>query len=476
MSDALDELLAQANATRGRAAARLRSHVLAQLLCLGRHTVTGLLCTAGRPQHDWAADYRLYSRGRVDPTALFRVVRRTVAARLPANAPFLAALDDSLERKRGRKIPGTAWRRDPLSPPFAVNWVWGRRILQLSALLPLNKQGWVRALPIDHVHAPTARRPRRDASPEQWAAYRRQQRELNINRQALTRIEQLRRQLASDRPGQPLWLVGDGRFTNGTLLRQLPAGVTFIGRVRHDAKLHRLPTAADVGARGGRPRVYGAALPTPEELRQNETLPWQHVRAFAAGREHTFRIKTLAPLRWRATGKRDLRLIVIAPLGYRLSKGGRMLYRQPAYLICTNPQAPREQVLQAYLWRWDIEVNFRDQKTLLGVGQAQVRHPEAVERVPAVAVAAYALLLLAGVQAYGADGAPHNLPRPAWRRREKPRRATTSDLINQLRPELWGQAIASAGVTHFTPLSPDTQKCLKPRPSPAAALFYSRTG
>lgn len=473
MSHALDELLAQADATRGRGAARLRSHVLAQLLCLGRHTVTGLLCTAGRPQADWSADYRLYSRSRVEPAALFDVVRRGVTARLPADAPLIVAMDDSLERKRGRKIPGTAWRRDPLSPPFAVNWVWGRRILQLSALLPLDAQGAARALPIDHVAAPTAVRPRRQAPREQWTQYRRQQRELSINRQALGPIERLRRQVADERP---LWLVGDGRFTNGTLLRKLSADVTYIGRVRHDAQLCALPTAADVGPRGGRPRVYGAPLPTPEEIRQDESIPWQRLPAFAAGRTHEFRVKTIAPLRWRATGKRNLRLIVIAPLGYRLTQGGRTLYRRPGYLICTDPDAPLERVLQAYLWRWDIEVNFRDQKTLLGVGQAQVRHPQAVQRVPATAVAAYALLLLAAVQAYGASGQPHSLPPPAWRRREPPRRATTSALISQLRWEYWGQAIATAGLTHVTTHPTVTQKRLKPHPSPAAALFYSRIG
>ena len=84
MSQALDDLLARANATAGRCQTRLHAHVLAQLLCLGRHTVTGLLCTAGRPFQDWSADYRLYARGRVDPDALFGVGRREVAARLPA--------------------------------------------------------------------------------------------------------------------------------------------------------------------------------------------------------------------------------------------------------------------------------------------------------------------------------------------------------------------------------------------------------
>ena len=83
---------------------------------------------------------------------------------------------------------------------------------------------------------------------------------------------------------------------------------------------------------------------------------------------HQFKIKTLAPLRWLPAGKEyDLRLIVIAPLGYKPTKPPRVLYRKAAYLICTDddPNASIQEVLQAYVWRWDIEVNFRDEKTLL---------------------------------------------------------------------------------------------------------------
>jgi hypothetical protein len=61
---------------------------------------------------------------------------------------------------------------------------------------------------------------------------------------------------------------------------------------------------------------------------------------FAAGKSHAFKIKTIRPLRWRPAGKKhNLRLIVIAPLGYRLTKHSRMLYRKPAFLICTDPDA-----------------------------------------------------------------------------------------------------------------------------------------
>ncbi len=96
------------------------------------------------------------------------------------------------------------------------------------------------------------------------------------------------------------------------------------------------------------------------------------------GHTHSFHIKTVTPLRWRAAGKQNLRLVIIRPLGYRLSKQAPLLYRKPAYLICTAPELPLTQLLQAYLWRWEIEGGFRDQKQLIGIGEAHVRTPQAI--------------------------------------------------------------------------------------------------
>ena len=84
--------------------------------------------------------------------------------------------------------------------------------------------------------------------------------------------------------------------------------------------------------------------------------------------------------------------MVIAPLGYRLRNGSRMLYRQPVYLICTDPDLPLEKLLQYYLRRWGIEVNFREEKAIIGTGEAQVRIPSSNQHLPAVTVAAYAIL------------------------------------------------------------------------------------
>lgn len=431
-----------------------------------------MLCTTAGQFGDWTADYRFYAADRVDPQPLFHQVRRGVEGRLGEVDPLVVALDDSLLRKRGRKIPGTAWRLDPLGPPFANTFVWAQRVVQLSAVLPEGAEGAARTLPIDFVQAPTATRPRKDADEDAWSTFREQQKQLNINRQAVARLESLVQQRRAEGQTRPLWIVVDGRFTNRTFLKNVPSQAVVIGRIRGDARLHQAPPPVDPSSHGGHPRWYGPALPAPEEIRQQETYPWQAVEAFAAGRRHQFKIKTVSDLRWRVAGAgRPVRLIVIAPLGYRLHRGGRMLYRKPAYLICTDPNQPLEQVLQAYLWRWGIEVNFRDQKTLLGVGQARVRNAHAVRHVPALAVAAYALLLFASTQIEHLD----LLPLPAWRHRAPPPRRTTAQLINQLRVELWAESL-HPGYCDFTSGLPATHSAQKHIPRLESAAFYALAG
>lgn len=473
---AFDALLSEARSAcrQERTRHRLRSHLLAQLACLGQHTITGLLCAGGRPFGDWSADYRLYARERVDPAPLFEVVRQHVEQYLSPNQPLVVALDDSILRKRGRKIPGTAWRVDPLGAPFTISFTWAQRVIQMSAVLPLGTEGAARTLPIDFVQAPTPQRPRKNDPPEAWEQYRQLRKTLNINRQALTRINRLIDSCSHQSPGRPLWLTVDGRFTNSTMIKNLPPSSVLIGRIRGDAKLYGL---APLTPTGGRPRQYGPRLPTPAQLLAEESVPWQRVPAFAAGKRHDFRIKTLSPIKWRSAGiLKELRLLVIAPLGYKLKKMGRTLYRKPAYLICTDPTIPVEQMLQAYIWRWGIEVNFRDEKTLIGVSQAHLRNPSSVTHQPATAVAAYALLLAAAARAYGPQGLPDGLPPPAWRSSLQPRHASTASLINQLRYELWSPNLHRHPFSSFKTQPPPFLKPQKLSSNLASAVFYALAG
>jgi hypothetical protein len=453
---------------------RIGRLALSTLVCLGRRQISGLLHAAGDSFQDCSAAYRLFSQGRVEPQRLFAVARREVLAALPAGAPLVVAIDDTLLRKSSAKTPGVAWRRDPLGPKFQVNFIRAQRLLQFSAALPPPEPDQpARLIPIECQQAPTPRRPSKKADQQVWKQYRAEARRNSLTARAAARVQQLRQQLDAEPAGaeRPLHLVVDGAYTNRTMLKSLPAGVTLIGRLRSDAKLYHLP---DAQASQGRRRCYGERAPTPEQLRQDESVPWQPVSVFAAGQRHSFRVKTLGPLRWRvAGGGRNLRLVVIAPLAYRPRRGSRLLYRQPAYLIVTDPKLELAQILQQYVWRWEIEVNFREQKTLLGVGQAQVRQPESVERVPQFQTAVYALLLLAGARWSRQHGADEALPRPHWQRRCRPQRVTTARLLQHLRADLWAAGVGAQRFSGFAYAPPGDTKPQKLRAGLLSAAIFA---
>jgi hypothetical protein len=435
--------------------------------------VTGLLTTCGAQFQDWSATYRLFSQDRLPMPAIFSVVRRAVADQLPPGAPFRAVLDDSLLRRSGLHTPGVAWRRDPLGPRFQANLVRGQRFLQVSAAMP-GSDGNFRLTPIAFVHAPTPHKPKRQASVEALAQYRLEARRCRLGLRATEQMLQLRESLDQDPGGQErtLILAFDGGYTNSTVLRNIPPRTTCIGRIRKDAHLCFRPDPARRKA-GGRPLRYGADAPTPDQFRTDESEAWQTMAFTHSGVAHQLRYKLRRNLMWRTAGvTQTLQLVVIAPLAYRPRKGSRLLYRDPAYLICTDPELDPREIIEAYFQRWDIEVNFRDEKTLLGVGQAQVRAETSVQSAPALTVAAYAMLLVSAQRAFG-NSSDGWLPQPKWAAHSKGPRTSTQQMIHQLRAEVWGRGL---GIERFSDFAAqpsfDTkpEKCSFPL---ASAICYA---
>jgi hypothetical protein len=437
--------------------------------------VTGLLTTCGLEFQDWSAEYRLFSRHRLPVEDLFAVVRRAVLAELPADAPFRVAIDDSLLRKTGLRIPGVAWRRDPLGPHFQTNFVRAQRVLQFSAAVPLQNNAY-RMVPIVFQHAPTPAKPASKASAEELERYRQAARAARIPAVAAHQIIGLRRSLDAEPNGaqRPLHLFVDGGYTNSTVLKKLPPRTTLVGRIRKDAKLYFLPAPASSPQPPGRPRHYGRPAPTPEQLRSDDAIPWTLLEVSISGVVRQLRVKRLQPVLWRTAGLMHiLQLVVIAPVGYRLRKHSKLLYRQPAFLICTEPGLDLLSVVQGFVQRWDIEVNFREEKTLLGVGEALVRNADSVQAVPALQVASYAMLLLATLRTFQADVKPDVLPTPKWAAETAPPRFSTQRAINQLRAEVWGRGLGVANFSDFATLSTPNKKPEKLAPDIRSAVLYA---
>ena len=441
--------------------------MFAGLVAPCRRTIANLICVCGRAHADWTADYRLYSRERVDPGLLFRHGLREVESHLRAEAPLVTAIDDTLARKTGPHIYGVGYKRDPLGPAFQTNLVRGQRFVQIAAAWP-GPDGQAHMIPVDFTHAPTPKKPGKKASAAERQAYKAQQKQQRLNAVARARLEELRRTVSAERR---LIISGDGGYTNAEILKHLPGNTVYIGRIRKDAVLHARPGAAGPT---GRPASYGAVVQTPEQLRADESVPWQRISGWAAGQRNEFKVKTLeSPVLWRKSGADcPLRVVVIAPIGYRLRNGSRLLYRQPAFLICTDPDMPLEEVLQDYLWRWGIEVAFRDEKTLLGTGEAQVRGPAANRTQPAVTVAAYAFLWIAALKMMAGGAPPVTLQPPKWRRRAKEgAMPSTGDLLRALRCELWAPQLDAESFSHFASAEPADANAQKPVPNLAYALF-----
>lgn len=443
------------------------------LNCMGRHTVTGMITANGKQFKDWTAAYRLFQGSRMNVDKLFSTIRSELLNGCLANdRPVYAHMDDTNIRKRGKKIAGTSWMRDPLGPPFHTNFIWGQRFIQLSIALPEQLgSSRSRAIPVDFHHCPAVKKPAKTDGAPAWTEYREKQKKAKLSKVGSDRIASLRQNLDMEGAGtRPLIISVDGSYTNETVIKNLPQRTTLIGRIRKDCCLHLLPDTSQKGV--GRNRVYGKQLPTPEQIRQSGDYSWIAADAWAAGKNHTFHLKVVKDLRWRKAGDRNLQLVIIRPLGYRLTKKSRMLYRQPAYLICSDPSLNIEELLQAYLWRWEIEVNIRDEKTLLGCGQAQVRKTVPVEKVPAFTVAVYSMLLMAAHKSQSLHTGK-DLPRAKWYRCKSNSRESATDMINKFRAQIWAKTV-NINFSHFANLQQQIRSRRNTLEPTMSAVFYMR--
>jgi hypothetical protein len=406
---------------------------LGSLVCLGRRCLTRIIWTNGGQSRSWSAEYFLHSRCQWEPQQLFRPILKRALAHCPQRLVGVA-LDDTRLRKTGRSIPQAFYQRDPLSPPFHVNLVLGLRFLQASLLLPLHRRHPVgaRALPIRFEEVSRVKRPGKKATEELKKQYREAVKQKNLSRSFVHMGQQLREEL--DQAGgrhKVLVLAGDGSFCNRTCFGEIPERSVLLVRARKDAKLcFRAPADSR--------RFYALDKFTPQQVRQDESRAFKTTKIFYGGKRRKIRYKEVADVYWqRGAKQRPLRLIVIAPTPYRKAKSKRMYYRDPAYLLTTDLHSSLKQLLQIYFDRWQIEVNHREEKDTLGVGQAQLWNATAVPKQPVLAVAAYSALLLASLLAFGAERGAAYAQLPKWRRNA--RRPSCLDLITLLRKEMTQQ-------------------------------------
>lgn len=414
-----------------RTAKRAIRQAIGSLACLGRRTLTRIICSNGRERSNWSVEYFLHSRSKWSSQDLFRgILQRSLSY---CRGQLIGiAIDDTRLRKTGKRIQQACWTRDPMSPPFHVNFMLGIRFLQFAILVPLHKtvEAAARAIPIRFEEVTAVKRPRKGRKnyDEEFKKYREVSKTHNLSTRSVNSIIETRKVLDELGAAEKLLIiVGDGSFCNRRLFSLSAERTHLLVRTRKDARLSKRSESAK--------RFYDDKKFTPREILEDHSIPWKKSRIFYGAKRRLVRYKEVSNIYWESGAKRKpLRLLVVAPTPYRVRKTGRLKYRDPSFLLTTLVQGQTINLLQLYFDRWQIEVNHRDEKETLGVGQAQLHNFTAVPKQPAFVVAAYSALLLAALTVFGPYRTNVFLPLPRWRANST--RPSCLDLLSVFRKEL----------------------------------------
>src|SRR6266536_2160508 len=248
--------------------ATFRAMVAGFLAQPGLHTVTGMLVgarLAGRRHHDLA--YRFFSTARWSADQLGLVLLDLICATLvPADAPLVLAVDDTLWHRTGRKLHGAAWHHDG-NGPGRHRPAWGHRwvvvgvivhlpFLTRAVCLPILARLWQ---PGDPDHTP-----------------------LVLARELVD--------LACGHLGdRQVHLVGDAADI-GKPLQGLPTPVTVTARLRANGALKGQPVQVVLSRPVGSPDGYELALvttdlaATPTQVIERYADRWSEETAFLDAR------------------------------------------------------------------------------------------------------------------------------------------------------------------------------------------------
>jgi hypothetical protein len=245
---------------------RLRALVLGHLCTAARHTLTQVLLALGLVDADWSAFYRLFSHARLDYNVLTRCFVRATLAPMPEEGPYVVTVDGVQLPRSSRTMPGTAWLKNPRTPPWKPGSHRAQRYRHLAALLP-RWEGYSRALPLRFVPAFPPKAVAAAAAPQtEWEAARAQ---LHWLRAALD---------AAGRAEQELLALGDGSFDVVDLWATLPARTTLLARTACNRALDELPPPGS-----HRNRRYGERAKRPNAWLHARD-GWQHTTMCVRGR------------------------------------------------------------------------------------------------------------------------------------------------------------------------------------------------
>jgi len=239
--------------------------VAGTILAPGKRTVASALRAMGLDQEKRFHRYhRVLSRARWSSREVARVLLGLlVEAFVPEGSPLVVGIDETLERRYGRKISARGVYRDPVRSTHetfvkssGLRWVCAMLLVEV----PWASRIW--ALPFLSILAPS----------ERYAA-RQGKRHKKITEWAWQLLLLLRRW----HPKREIVAVADRAYASLKLLdrcRRLSEPITFITRLRLDAALYE-PVPPRRPGQIGRPRLKGERLPNLSAVAQDPETVWE---------------------------------------------------------------------------------------------------------------------------------------------------------------------------------------------------------
>ena len=320
------------------------------ILAPGQRTVAAALRVMGRSDAgDYARYHEVLNRAVWSPREAARILLLLLLQHLDrGDGPLVFGIDETLERRRGRRISARGVYRDAVrSSRQQLVKASGLRWISLMWLgrVPWAGRHW--ALPVLTVLAPSAR-------------YYQQQgrRQKKLTDWARQMIMQLRRGL----PQRSLVLVGDNGYAVLDLLhccQSLREPVTLFARLRMDAALYA-PAPPRQPGQNGRPPLQGARRPSLKALLDHDQVSWTNATVvWYDGATRTVELTSQTAV-WYRSGKPAV------PLRWVLIRDPQGAFT-PQALLCTDPSADPTQILEWFVLRWQLEVTFQEVRTHLGV-------------------------------------------------------------------------------------------------------------
>ncbi len=383
------------------------------ILARGRRTVTAALRQMGRDDDaDFSKYHQVFNRAVWSPLRLARrLTRLLVRTFFPFDLRLTFVIDETLERRWGRRIRLRGHYRDPLASSkersvaaSGIRWI----VLTLIVTPPWTTKPW--ALPVLSLPSPTpkvsAQLGRRHKTIADWA---------------WQMILCLRRWL----PEAELTVVGDQAYSVielGLCCRR--HDVRLIAPLRLDARLFAPPPPRPTGTIG-RPRKVGDRLPNlavvltdPKTAWEAVTLPWYD------GTERVLEVATGTAL-WYKTGQEPL------PIRWVLSRDPQGVL-EPRGSFSTCPQDTAASILAEVIRRWPIETTFEEARAHLGIETQRQWSDLAIARETPCLFGLYSLITLFGHALH--QEAPISIRGAAWY--PKPQ-ATFSDVLAAVRRHCW---------------------------------------